>query len=212
MIQWGLAMMRRIASIGALTLVLMLLAAPHGTAGSDPVAFINALVTQGIQLADANVQQAQRTAELRDLFQRDFDVPEIGRFVLGRYWRDITPDQQKEFLLLFQNCMVASYSQRLGEYGDVPFHTLRFRADGDETIVTTEFALASGGPVQIDWHVIDESGQYKIIDVAIDGVSMKMSLRGEFADIIQRNHGRADSILAVLRQQLTPAGGHNPYG
>jgi len=66
--------------------------------------------------------------------------------------------------------------------------------------------------VLIDWHLIGESDQYKITDVAIAGVSMEMSLRDEFADIIQRNHGRADSILAVLRQQLVPVAGHNPYG
>ena len=44
------------------------------------------------------VAPEQRLARFRQLFHNDFDVPGIGRFVLGRYWRTASPQEQQEFL------------------------------------------------------------------------------------------------------------------
>ena len=56
--------------------------------------------------------------------------------------------------------------------------------------------------MEIDWHVADRGGRMLITDVFVDGVSMKVTQRQGFASIIQRNGGRADALLATLRQEL----------
>ena len=50
-------------------------------------------------------------------------------------------------------------------------------------------------PLQIDWHLIDVGGQYKVTDLYIDRVSMKVTQRDAFAAIIQNNGGRAATLL-----------------
>jgi phospholipid transport system substrate-binding protein len=173
-------------------------------AAEDPAALINNLGTDGIRLLGADVLPAQRIAGFQELFHNDFDVPGIGRFVLSRYWREITPIQQQEFLRLFEALTAAEYSERLGEYRGAPFRVTgdRVDRDGDETIVTSELRGDNGRVVEIDWHVIDRDDQYKIINVDIDRVSMTVTERDEFAGIIQRNNGQATAILAVLREEL----------
>jgi phospholipid transport system substrate-binding protein len=197
-------MFRRIASIGAVAAVLVFSAAtPRADAAPDPRSFVQTLGTQGIQMMGPSVPLAQRTARFRELFQSDFDVAGIGRFALGRYWQQLQPAQQQEFLTLFQEYTVAAYSERLGQYGGAQFNVIGVSNQGGETVVTSTVERAHGGqPVQIAWHLVDQGGQLKISDVDVDGVSMRTTQREEFAKIIENNGGRPDALLAVMRQKL----------
>ena len=195
-------MLRRFFTIGAVAIVCALMAAPRGEAAPDPRAFVGDLGNQGIQTLGPNVPPAQRIARFHELFQSDFDVPGIGRFVIGRYWQAFTPQQQQEFIGLFRDYTVVAYAERLGQYGGAQFQTTGVQTNGSETIVGSQVTRPNGQPVQIDWHLIQDGDQFKITDVYVDRVSMKVTQRDEFAQIIQNNGGRADALLAVLRQQL----------
>jgi phospholipid transport system substrate-binding protein len=151
------------------------------------------------------VSPAQRVARFRQLFQDDFDVPGIGQFVLGRYWRTASPEEQKEFLRLFQEYIVQAYAARLGEYGGEPFRVTGSRPSGDETVVSSVIERPNAGRVQVDWYLIARGGAPKITDVYVGGVSMKVTQRDEFSSVIQRNGGRVDALLAQLRQRLAAA-------
>jgi phospholipid transport system substrate-binding protein len=195
-------MTRRSPAIGALILVLGLLtAAPGAAVAQDARAFVATLGNQAIQVLGPSVAPAQRVARFRELFREDFDIPGIGQFVLGRYWRTATPEQQQEFLRLFQEYIVQAYSSRLGEYGGEPFRVTGSRPAGEETVVTSEIDRKNGNSIQVDWYLINRGGRPKISDVYVGGVSMKVTQRDEFASVIQRNGGRVDALLAQLRQR-----------
>lgn len=196
-------MIRRASAIGLAFLILTTLAAaPRAQVGADPRAFISSLGARAIEVLGPSVPAAQRQARFRDLFRNDFDVPGIGQFVLGRYWRTATPQQQEEFLRLFQEYVVQAYSARLGEYGGAPFRVTGSRQAGDEIVVTSEILRPGGGPpIQVDWYVANRGGALKITDVYVSGVSMKVTQRDEFASIIQRSGGQVEPLLAQLRQK-----------
>jgi len=59
--------------------------------------------------------------------------------------------------------------------------------------------------VPLDWYVADIGGEYRITDVVVGGLSMKIALRDQFASWIESNGGRFSALLAVLRQQLAQA-------
>src|SRR5690348_10127946 len=107
-------MMRRSAAIGVLILTALFFAVPRPAAAQDARAFIGTLGTEAIRVLGPSVPAAQRLARFRELFQDDFDVPGIGKFVLGRYWLTATTQEQQEFLGLFQEYIVRAYSTRLG--------------------------------------------------------------------------------------------------
>lgn len=194
-------MIRRRAAIILLALGLLGLAAPREAAAQDPRAFINTLGERAIQVLAPSVSPAQRLDRFRELFSSDFDVPGIGRFVLGRYWRIATPQEQQEFLSLFQEYVARAYAARLSGFAGEPFRVTGSRMNGAETVVSSEVVLASG-PVGLDWYVIHQDGRFKITDVYIAGISMKVTQRDEFAAVIQRNGGRVEGLLAQLRQKL----------
>ena len=200
-------MIRRALGIGSVFLVLAITApAPRTTvAAEDPRAFINTLGTRAIEVLGPAVPEQQRLTRFRELFHNDFDIPGIGQFVLGRYWRTASPQEQQEFLRLFQEYIVQAYSARLGQYGGAPFRVTGSRQSGAETVVTSEILRPGGAPIQVDWFLVDQGGHYLITDVYVGGVSMKVTQRDEFASVIQRSGGQVGALLAQLRQKVAAA-------
>lgn len=192
----------------ALLFAASLAAAPDNDAAAqarqDPGAFVANLGQQAIQVLGPSVPPAQRAARFRQLFKDDFDLPQIARFVLGPQGRRLAPQEQQEFLAVFREFLVQSYSSRLAEYAGEPFRVTGTRPAGNDTIVSSQVMRKSGKPVEIDWRVTNADGRLVITDVSVDGVSMKVTQREEFAKIIQRNGGNPASLIAALRQQLSP--------
>ncbi len=178
---------------------------PRPAAAQDAAGFIANLGNRAIQVIGPSVPPAQRAAEFRRIFSADFDLQGAARFVLGPNWHRLAPEQQQEFQVLFRDYLAHAYSARLGHYAGDPFRVTGSRPNGDETIVTSQVLRRDGNPIEMDWHVVDRGGHFLITDVAVDGVSMKVTHRQEFAAIIQRNGGRPDALLAALRQQLGQA-------
>lgn len=196
-------MMRRLFAAGILAVAIVVCAgAPRVRAQADATGFIAQLGGQAIQVLGPSVPAPERLARFRELFRNDFDVPGIGQFVLGRYWRIATPAEQQEFLGLFQEYIVEAYSARLGEYGGEPFRVTGSRPSGGEIVVTSQIIQKSGAPIEVDWFLANEGGTFKITDVYVGGVSMKVTERDEFGAVIQRNGGQVAPLLAQLRQKV----------
>ena len=177
-------------------------------AGMDPAAFINNLGNQ-LQAVTSSTSREQRLAGFQQLFQEDFDVPGLGRFVLGRFWRIFTPAEQQEFLGLFENYVVLTYSEKLSDYaedGSRPSVT-GCRRDPDGAIVSSKIIRQSSAyhPIQVDWRLTAQNGSYKVSDIVIDGLSMAATGRSQLEGVVERNGGRPQAILAVMRQQIAGA-------
>jgi len=160
------------------------------------------LGTQGIQSLGQAATSAERLARLGSLCRQDFDINGIGIFALGSYRRVATPAEQQEFFRLYPEFTVRAFHARLNNYQGAPFRVTGQRTVGNETVVSSEILPTSGGRVQVDWYLADNGGQYRVTDVNIGGMSMKMALRDQFASWIQNNGGRFNALLAVMRQQI----------
>ena len=133
-------------------------------------------------------------------------IPTIGRFVLGRYWRTASREQQQEYLELFENMVVETYARRFTEYSGETFRVLGSRGEGEgDTMVQSQIVRPAGPPIQVAWRVRERNGQFRIIDVSIEGVSMAVTQRNEFGAVIQRNGGRIEPLLETLRGRITAA-------
>jgi phospholipid transport system substrate-binding protein len=179
---------------------------PAPAAAQDMLAqastFVQSLDNQAISIVnDKALDNADRERRFRAVFISSFDVPAIGRFVLGRYWRTATDDQKTEFLDLFREMIVKTYSRRFTTYRGEPVAIIGTRADGDSAMVTSTFAQTNGSPVKVDWRVIKTEGHLKIVDVMVEGVSMSLTQQQEFGAVIQRAGGQIDSLLTTMRER-----------
>ncbi|MDA0661992.1 MAG: ABC transporter substrate-binding protein [Proteobacteria bacterium] len=176
-------------------------AAPGGDAG----AFVKELGDRAIQaLTVKEISDAEREERFRTLLRDGFDVRKIGRFVLGRYVRSMSPDVVEEYNKLFEDLIVATYAARFAEYSGQTFEIKRVAAQGNDhdSIVMSEIRPTDGGPpIRVDWQVRSEEKESKIVDVRVEGVSMSLTQRDEFTAVIQKNGGNVDSLLEALRKK-----------
>jgi phospholipid transport system substrate-binding protein len=96
---------------------------------------------------------------------------------------------------------VRFFGQRLAQYDGESLTVTSSRTDPAGVIVTSQIIRPQGPPIEIDWHLGISDGLYKIEDVDIDGVSMALAQRSEFATLLQRNGGQMASLLATMRDQ-----------
>jgi phospholipid transport system substrate-binding protein len=189
--------------IAAFALALTL--SPLGAlAQGDPAGFIQGLGDNAIKIIRSPEAQPQRKSDFSKLFTEDFDVPAIGKFVLGHYWRDATPEQQQEYLRLFGQYVVAIYADRFSGYQGEEFKVLGSKSEeGGTATVASQIVRPSGGaPIHIDWRVALEGSNYKIIDVKAENLSMSVTQREEFASVISQHGGNLQGLIDVLKQKV----------
>ena len=179
-------------------------AAPPLVNPADAVAFMNTLWDRAVEVLNNKTDPAMREARFRELFHTDFDCPGIARFVLGRYWRAASAREQQEFVKLFEDYVVFVYTARLSNFGGETMKVRGSRSDGDGVIVSTDMISPGGGaPVKIDWRLVSANGFYKISDVIVEGISMAVTQRSEFASVVQRDGGQIRGLLALMREKTS---------
>lgn len=164
--------------------------------------FISSMGDRGINfLGNEGMSMEAKKAEFKSLLNESFDMNTIGRFALGTYWKSATPAQQQEYLKLFNKMIIKVYSKRFSDYKGQKFEVKSARKETDKDYVVTSFIVPTDGPqVQVDWRVRNKGGSYKVVDIIVEGVSMSMTQRADFASVIQRGGGNVDALLTHLRQ------------
>jgi len=184
------------------------IAASSGAAAADaPSDFITTLGTRAItELADEEISQADREARFRTLLNEHFDVPAIGRFVLGRHWKAASDTERTEFLKLFEDFIVRSYAARFAGYSGETF-SVKGSTPGPKsaTVVHSKVLRGSAEPIRLDWRVEPRGDKLVITDVIVEGVSMSVTQRSEFASVIQSSGGKIEGLLEALRNKTITA-------
>jgi len=166
--------------------------------------FIQATGTELVAAINAsNAPVAQRRDRVAQILRRSVDVEGVGRFILGRWWRNATPDQQREYLQLFEQVLIRNLSARFGEFQGVRFQLGRTQARTEEDALVSTIIERPGNPAfGLDWRVSEVSGQPKIVDVIAEGTSLRLTTRSEYSSVITRNGSNVSALLAAMRQQI----------
>jgi len=183
-----------------------LTAAPNAAPAADANVFMSEMWNRAVEVLSKKVPLAERLTRFRQLFQADFDGPGIARFVLGRYWRSASEEEQQEFLKLFEDYVVFVYGTRLSNFNGETFKVKGSRSEGNGVVVATDIISPSGeAPIKVDWRLVTEKGAFKINDVVIEGISMLVTQRSEFASVIQRHGGQVGGLLELMRERTRTA-------
>lgn len=158
-------------------------------------------------LKDQNKTPEQRTEEYYKILHDNFDLPTIGRFVLGRSWRAASPEQQKEYMELFEELIVKMYGDRLLSYKGEKLQVTGVRQENDrDSVVLSQITHPNKPrPTRVEWRVRNKDGKLGVIDVIIEGVSQSISQREEYAAVIHRDGGKLDGLLDQMRAQIGSA-------
>lgn len=164
--------------------------------------FITNLAKKGVNfLEDGSQTKEEKEEAFQKLLRENFDMKTIGRFSLGKYWRDASKEQQEEYLTLFENMIVDVYSRRFGEYDGQELKITDTEPVGKRDILVSSQIIQSSGPnISVAWRVRNgKTGAMKIVDISVEGVSMSLTQRADFSSVIQRGGGKIEALLEHLR-------------
>jgi phospholipid transport system substrate-binding protein len=196
-----------IKKLRALLLVAVIGLAPgmaRAADAADPASFIDGLVAGALQtLRNPALPEAEREARLGAMLTRNFDLPRIARYVLGRYWTTASDDERRSFARLFEQRVVRSYAARLGQYTSETVKVTGMRPESDTAaVVTSQIVHPSGPPTRVEWRVRREDDGYRVIDIDVEGVSLALTEREQISATIQRNGGTVASLNRTLEAKL----------
>jgi phospholipid transport system substrate-binding protein len=198
---------RRALLLSALAGVLMLFSAGGAQAANEQEAkaFVERLGQDALDtMTVKGMTDQERAARFRQLFTASVDMPEIARFVLGRYWRTASTEQQQEFLKLFEEMVVLTWAGRFKDYGgDVVHQVTNVSPDGERGVfVESVVKREKQEPIGLQWRLRQPDGAFKVVDLIVGGSSMAITYRAEYASVVQNNGGKIDGLLAAMRKKI----------
>lgn len=176
-------------------------------AGADAAGkYVEGLGNQALAaISDKSASKEKKQAVLDKLFKDNVDIPWVGRFVMGRYWREASEQQKADYLREYEAFIIKHYTSRFTEYTSGTFKVTDAKDDGDNEYTVSmqlQGESASSEPVLVDYRLRNEKGAFKIFDVIVEGVSLITTQRSEFASVI--SHHGIDHLIAQLKNKSLP--------
>ena len=178
-----------------------------GEFGEDARIFIERLTQEAIStLTGKELSKAERAMRFRTLMNENFAIKGIAKFVLGRHWRKASESEQKEYLKLFEDLLVATYADRFAKYSGEKLLVEKadVRNQKDAIVHSTMISVDSSKPLKVAWRVRAKKGSLKIIDIMVEGVSMAVTQRSEFNAVVRRQG--IQGLLHALRARTEKFG------
>lgn len=172
--------------------------------GQGPTAFIEGLADEAVKaLTDKDTTREERVVRFRSLLNHNFNVPLIGKWVLGRHWRTANPAEKAEYMSLFEDLIVITYVEYFDQYSGEALKVVKTITDpGKDSVIYTHLMRPSGDAIRVDWRVRQDNESFKIIDVYVEGSSMGQTQRSQFASLIRKNGGKLEGLIKALRSKV----------
>ncbi len=193
---------------------LLALTAPGGQAAtSSAMDVVRNTATQVIDRIRSEKEQLDSHPEriydlVNELVIPHFDFISMSKWVLGKNWRNATEDERSQFTEEFRTLLVRTYAKALLEYSEQEIKYLDELSSENSNLVVvkTEVSQSGSSAIPIHYRMHVSGGDWKVIDVAVDGVSLVSTYRGEFASHIRKN-GISNLIVKLAErntQSLQP--------
>jgi phospholipid transport system substrate-binding protein len=146
------------------------------------------------------LERDAKLTEISNIINEVFDWQELSRRTLGREWKKFSPDQQKEFVTLFEKLLEGIYADRILAYTHEKIEfgketeLKKGQMEVESYIITTD-----NKKVPLFYRMTNKSGQWRVYDVVIEGVSMVKNYRGQFREILSKN--KPEDLLQTLREK-----------
>jgi phospholipid transport system substrate-binding protein len=194
---------RRVLLGVVIGLQICMLGLPRAGAGPPTDAIRSTSEDVLVILGDQDLKQADRAEErrvrLEQILGKRFGYEEMSKRALGAQWGRLTAREKIEFVSLFQSLLSATYTLRIEGHGRDEIRYVNERlAKGYAEVQTT---VATGKTdLPIHFRMFEQSGDWLVYDVIIDGTSLVSNYRGQFARVLAASSYQ--SLLERLRRKV----------
>ena len=136
--------------------------------------FIVDIGTQAIKILKIPVDDKEkRKKELQNLLQEKFNMPFIGKIILGKeLFENISSQKFEKFSEVFELHIVKVYSSQLGTYKGQKFTVNNTEIKKKDAFVYSTIVSPDYPITNIVWRVRSFESGLKVIDMQVEGVSL----------------------------------------
>jgi phospholipid transport system substrate-binding protein len=177
----------------------------HAQTADSARRFVENLSSQAITvMTGPGMTPAERLEKFRVLFISAVDMPTVGKFVLGRYWRSATPAQRQDFMAVFEDVLMHTWANRFANTsGGVKLQILDARPDAEQGArVDSVIVRERQEPISVVWRLRPAEGGWRVADLIVEGASMDSTYRDDYASVIAQNGGSIDALIQALRRKV----------
>ena len=138
---------------------------------------------------DASLEQI--TGFLKREITPNFDFKYMARWVAGRYYKLMSPQQQQQFTENFSELFITTFVQKLSNYKKYPpiVDNFRSKRTGEkEALASARILRENGTSIQVDFKFLKTQRGWKVVDVKANGVSALFYYRNFFNEQIRRRN------------------------
>jgi len=141
--------------------------------------------------------------KIRAIIGEFFDFTVLSRLTLGKNWKKFNPDQQKEFVGLYRALLENVYLGRILEYSEEKVVFAKETMLSKKKAEVQSKIIAKSVEIPISYRMVLRSGEWKVYDVIIEGISMVKNYRSQFRQLLAK--GSPDALLETLREKVNKA-------
>lgn len=179
---------------------------PAPAAEEAPDALVKRLSQEIIDLAKTDKDiQAGNQKRILDLVETKvlpfIDFGRMTSLAAGRYWRDATPEQQKQLTNEFRTLLVYTYANTISQIKDqrVEFRPFRAAPEDTEVEVKSQIIPTRGEPIILNYRLEKTATGWKIYDISVLGAWLVETYKGNFSSEIKKTS--IDGLIKVLSEK-----------
>ena len=170
---------------------------------SDPKQFIQEIVDEAKKiLVDSNTKEF-KTEKLSEMALKTVDIKGVAYYSLGNYRKKLNDEQLDEYLVLFEQYFLKSFTSRLTDYSDPKIDVISTEVLNPKYTIVKSLLLATDKKpeVNIEWRVYTKNPDKPLIrDLIIEGLSLARTQKEEFASVIESNNGDITKLFITLKE------------
>lgn len=202
--------MRVFGIVLSVLLLFVFMAAQPARADQRPDTILHETVEQLLAELDSNrstlaADKCQLYSLVNRLVLPQFAVDKISRLILGTHSNAASPNLRNRFTRAFMQLMIRTYATAMFEYTgqeEIEYPPFVLDESARTALVQTRVRLPGQAPVPVDYAFLrSEDGRWQIYDVRLDGISLVLSYRRSYDQII-RSKG-LEALVHSLETQDT---------
>jgi phospholipid transport system substrate-binding protein len=180
--------------------------AAESVPGPPPQELIETTAKALLAALDADRALAKKDPErvrqlVDEILLPHFDTDYSARLVLGKHWRNASPEQQKRFIDAFYKSLLRNYGSALAEFTGDRLKVLPFRGDlsSGQAVVRTEVRRGNGQVVPVNYTLRATPAGWKAWDVTIEGISYVRNFRNDVGTEVDQTG--LDALIQRLERE-----------
>ena len=174
-----------------------------GSFSIEPDVFVQSTVNRASKLLAEDITKNQKIEKLKIIAKDTVDIKGIGFYTLGSKRKNLNLEEKNEYINLFEEYFLKSFSSRLAEYTNPEIDvTEKEKISENYTIVNSILKATNERPeIKIDWRIYTKDSDNPLIrDLIIEGLSLARTQKEEFASVLNSNNGDIQALFKVLKE------------